>query len=138
MITGFSAGGPSMSRRSALLCVVMVAATASSGCEYIQDRLRTCDERSVELFNRPPGGQPVYLAPTEEPFTSVHLVQPGHLRIISLCMERGDQKTFRAGRFPDAVPIGRIDCVVTQDRPFFESSTARVVWETNQFTCENW
>lgn len=123
-------GSPSLPALAAL------AALLFSGCDWVQDRFRQCGHMAVELLNSDQSIDPVaILAEGEQPSQEAVLAS-GASRTLSLCVERGDAKRFRAVRGGGTLAIA--NCVVSRARYEYESTVARVVWDARGLACENW
>jgi hypothetical protein len=123
-------GSPSLPALTAL------AALLFSGCDWVQDRFRQCGHMQVELLNSDQSIDPVaILAEGEQPSDQAVLAS-GTSRTLLLCVERGDAKRFRAVR--GGGTLGVANCVVSRARYEYETTVARVVWDSRGLACENW
>lgn len=90
----------------------------------------------VDLLNSEQSIDPVgILAQGEQPFAEAVLAS-GASRRLSLCVERGDAKRFRAVRGSAVLAVA--NCVVSRARYEYETTIARVVWDPRGLVCENW
>ena len=90
----------------------------------------------VDLLNSEQSIDPVgILADGEQPFAEAVLAS-GSSRSLSLCVERGDAKRFRALR--GAAVLAVANCVVSRAPYEYETAVARVVWDPRGLVCENW
>jgi hypothetical protein len=117
--------------------LLLGAALASAACDLVDDltnRFKTCQDASVVLLNSEQTLGPVHIAGPGEAFTSENLLESGFSRRISLCLERGDRKMFRAGSNGEVV--GTATCVAERAR--YEGVIPRVVWGPGGFSCQGW
>ena len=122
-------------KRSLGLACALIGLLAA-GCDFLQDRLRSCGHMQVDLLNSQQSIEPVsILAEGEQPFPEAVLAS-GAARRIVVCVERGDAKRFRAVRGGDTLAIA--NCVVSRARYEYETTVARVVWDPRGLSCENW
>lgn len=132
----------SKARRSGRGAALLLAATLVStvfggmGCEYVNDRFRTCKDLAIDLVNSQQNREPVNLIAEDETFTADNLLAEGTSRRRILCVERGDRKRFRAARNGEV--LGVANCVVSKAAFQYEVGSARVVWGPTGFSCENW
>jgi hypothetical protein len=132
-----------MSRRApTLLRLAAVLAGAGSllGCglvDPLDGRLKTCRDAQVDLVNSPQTLGPVHLAAEGEAFTDATWLPSGASRRITLCLERGDRKSFRAGTREGAV-LATATCVAEKTSSAYESGVVRVVWTPAGLLCEAW
>jgi len=113
-----------------------LVALFSSGCDWAQDRLRTCGHLTVELRVDRQNRFPAHIAIDGEDFSEASFLQPGQTRRITTCVEKGDRVFFRAEE-SGQVSHGA-NCVYSRNRQEAEYTTARVVLYPNQLACENW
>jgi len=113
-----------------------VAALATCGCDYLEDRFRTCGQLRVDLVNSQQTRLPVHIAAEGEPFSDQTLLAAAGSRRLVLCVERGDRERFRAMR--DGAVLDTVTCVVSRSREENEGVIARVLWAPGGFLCENW
>lgn len=106
------------------------------GCDWLDDRFRTCSRLDVDLVNQGNSGQPVHIALEHESYGPENLVQWPDTRRVEVCVERGDIKRFRAGMGPETFYTA--NCAVSRAEYEFEFNVARVVWDRGLLTCENW
>jgi hypothetical protein len=120
-----------------LHALALAAVLAAVGCDELEDRLKTCRDVPCDLVNTRQTGVTVNLAGPEEGLGAETAVAPGASRQISLCIERGDRKAFRAGR--DGQVIATATCVVQQNQDNYEGRTLRVVYDpASGLRCEGW
>ena len=119
-----------------VVAALMGAGLAGGGCEYVQDRFRSCGQLHVDLVNSQQTLGPVNLVYEEEPVTAETLLVSGASRRVALCVEKGDRKRFRALRAGQV--LGAANCVVTRSRWEYDFSVAKVIWAPLGFDCENW
>jgi hypothetical protein len=122
-----------------LATLVALACAAGWSCNSLDARLKTCHDLRVELVNALPSEGPVHIATEEEGFSTVTLlpaVAGGSSRAITLCVEKGDRKRFRAAYGNVVVAVAT--CVVSRTANDLESATARVVWSNQGLLCEGW
>lgn len=106
------------------------------GCDWVQDRFRECEHLRIDLENQGNSGEAVHIAPEGESFGAENLVPWLSSRRVEVCVERGDVKRFRAGFAGGTIYIA--NCVVTRATYEYEFNTARVVFDRDLLTCENW
>lgn len=119
-----------------LAAALITTALCGLGCEYVNDRFRTCKDLAIDLVNSQQNREAVNLIAEDETFTADNLVAEGASRRRILCVERGDRKRFRAGRNGEV--LGVVNCVVSKAAFQYEVGSARVVWGPTGFVCENW
>jgi hypothetical protein len=120
-------------RRAAL---AVLAALVSPSCDWLHDRFRQCGRIAVELHNSDQAIEPVQILAEGERSGDEALLPSGASRRISLCVERGDAKRFRAVRGTDTLAVA--NCIVSRARYEYESTVMRVVWDPRGLVCENW
>jgi len=127
-----------ITRRVSLLLLpgLLAAALLATGCEYVNDRFRTCKDLAIDLVNSQQNREAVNLIAEDETFGPDNLVAEGAARRRILCVERGDRKRFRAARNGEV--IGVVNCIVSKAAFQYEIGSARVLWGPTGFTCENW
>lgn len=113
-----------------------LAALLAGGCDYVQDRLRSCGHLQVDLVNSEQSLGPVSLFAEGEIASAAGLLESGASRRLLLCVERGDAKRFRALRGAETLAVA--NCVVSRARYEYEATVARVVWDPRGLVCENW
>lgn len=121
--------------KALLLSCLAVAAAACS----LEERLKSCRDRRVELVNALPSEGAVHIAAEEEPLSEATLLPAragGSSRSIELCVEKGDRKRFRAAYGNQVVAV--TTCVVSRTADDLESAFARVVWGPQGLICEGW
>jgi hypothetical protein len=119
--------------------LAVLAACALPACGPLEERLKTCRDLRVELVNALPSEGPIHIAVEGEGFSSQTLlasVPGGTSRSLSLCVEKGDRKRFRAGQ-GDTV-VGVATCVVSRTANDLEAATSRVLWTKDGLVCEGW
>ncbi|HLA77868.1 MAG TPA: hypothetical protein VJU18_09855 [Vicinamibacteria bacterium] len=112
----------------------------SLGCGLdgvFDDRLKTCGDAAVDLVNSEQAQTAVHIAGPTESFTAETFLASGASRRITLCLERGDRKSFRAGD-RNAQVLTSVTCVATRTPDQYEAAVARVVFGPLGFSCENW
>ena len=114
----------------------VLAALLLANCAWVQDRFRCCGHMAIALLNSELSIGPVEILAEDERESADLLLASGASRRLSLCVERGDSKRFRALRAGETVAVS--NCVVTRSRDEFESTVARVVWDARGLVCENW
>lgn len=125
-----------MRGRPSLAAAAALAALLNPACDWVQDRFRQCGHMQVELLNSEQSIDPVGILAEGEPTSEEAVLASGASRRLSLCVERGDAKRFRAVRGGDV--LGVANCVVSRARYEYESTVARVVWDARDLVCENW
>jgi hypothetical protein len=126
---------PLLLRAAAAACAASLA-----GCglvDPLDDRLKTCRDARVDLVNSQQTLGPVHLAAEEEVFSEATWLPSGASRRITLCLERGDRKGFRAGDRGGAV-LAAATCVAERTSSAYESTVVRVVWTPAGLLCEGW
>lgn len=119
--------------------VLALALGGSLSCDSLQNRLKTCRDLQVDLVNALPSEGGVNIAAESEAFSDATYLPPvagGSSRSISLCVEKGDRKHFKAA-YGQRI-VAEADCVVTFRTDELESVTSRVVWSNRGLLCENW
>ena len=124
-------------RRTTPLLLGLVVALVGSGCDFIDDRLRTCGSLRVDVANSMQNLDPIHIASEDESFSENTLLPPGASRRLILCVERGDRHQFRAMQ-TDGNIVAVATCVVSKGRYEYESSVARIEWGPGGFRCQNW
>src|SRR5262245_15759130 len=122
--------------RSARPAVLAVLLLAAPGCDWVQDRFRTCGHVRVELVNGEQSLGPVAILAEHEAYFDEAVLPSGGSRGMQLCVERGDAKRFRTVRAGETV--AEANCVVSRSRHEYESTIMRVVWDPRGLVCENW
>lgn len=125
-----------MRGRPSLAVAAALAALLPAGCDWVQDRFRQCGHMQVELLNSEQSIEPVGILAEGEPTSEEAVLASGASRRLSLCVERGDAKRFRAVRGGATLAVA--NCVVSRARYEYESTLARVVWDARGLVCENW
>jgi hypothetical protein len=125
-----------MRRPSALWTLLVASWLSLAGCDWIQDRFRTCGHVDVELQNSEQSLGPVAIMAEGEVTSDQFLLASGASRRMSLCVERGDAKRFRVVRAGETV--AQANCVVSRARNEYEFTVMRVVWDARGLVCENW
>jgi hypothetical protein len=121
------------SRRTLLVGSILVTA---GGCDWIQDRFRSCGHMSIDLVNSDQSIDPITILQESEQKAPELLLASGSSRRITQCVERGDVKRFRALR--GDTPVAVANCAVSRARYEYETTLARVVWDPRGLVCENW
>jgi hypothetical protein len=122
--------------RFAVVACLLAVAVATPGCDWVQDRFRTCGHVTVEMRVDRQNRFEAHVAAHEEEFSAATLLQPGQSRRIALCLERGDRVRFRSEQFG---AVNRVStCVYSKNRIEAEFTTVRVVLYPDQLACENW
>lgn len=117
-------------------CAALLALASSVGCDWVQDRFRSCGHLQVDLVNSEQAIEQVSILAEGEQPTAERVLASGSSRRLLLCVERGDAKRFRAMRGGDVLAIA--NCVVSRARYEYEATVARVVWDARGLVCENW
>jgi hypothetical protein len=107
-----------------------------SGCDWIQDRFRSCGHLRVDLVNSDQTLSQVSILAEDEQEKPETVLASGASRRISICVEKGDIKKFRA--LKDGEVLAVANCVVSKSRYQYEASLAKVVWTPIGFLCEEW
>lgn len=123
-------------RPSRILC--LLTALASAGCggiaDYLTNRFKTCEDVRADLLNSEQSRFPIHITGPGEDRNDSNRLQSGQVRSISLCLEKGDRKQFRAQTDTDVVST--INCVAFKSS--YEGSFVRVIWSPAGFICQNW
>ena len=122
--------------RSARAAALTPLLLALPGCDWVQDRFRTCGHVRVELVNGEQSLGPVAILAEHEAYFDEAVLASGASRGMQLCVERGDAKRFRTVRAGETV--AEANCVVSRSRHELESTIFRVVWDPRGLVCENW
>lgn len=109
---------------------------AGPGCDWVQDRFRSCGHVRVELVNGEQSLGPVAILAEHEAYFDEAVLPSNASRGMQLCVERGDAKRFRVVRAGETV--AQSNCVVSRSRQELESTVFRVVWDPRGLVCENW
>jgi hypothetical protein len=109
---------------------------AAPGCGWVEDRLKTCKDQSVELRNEDPERRAASILVEDERESDATRLQPGQTRRVSVCVERGDSKRFRA--LHEGTVLGVANCVVSRAAYEYEATVVRVTWDARGLACENW
>jgi hypothetical protein len=124
--------------RPLCLPLLLGAALVASACDLVEDLtngFKTCQDAGVVLLNSEQTLGPVHITGPGEGFAADNLLESGFSRRLSLCLERGDRKMFRAGGL-DRQVIGTATCVAERAR--YEGVVPRVVWGPAGFSCQGW
>jgi hypothetical protein len=119
------------------LFAVLLAVGMLTGCDWLQNRFKTCRDIRVDLVNSEQTLGPVHVTGPSEGFSQETLLASGATRQISMCVERGDSEKFRAATETFQV-LGVGNCVVGQSLYNYEAITPRVTWTLYGFLCEGW
>jgi len=125
-----------MSRRA--IPFPLTLALLAPGCDWVQDRFRSCGHLQVDLANSMQTSDSVHVLAEEERAVEATLLVSGSSRRILLCVERGDAKRFRALTADGQQTLAVSNCVVSRGRYEYEAAVSRVVWYTDGLACENW
>lgn len=109
---------------------------AGPGCDWLEDRFRTCRDQSVDLRNEDPERRALSILVEDETETDATRLQAGQVRRTSVCVERGDSKRFRALR--EGTVLAVASCVVSRAASEYEATVVRVTWDGRGLLCENW
>jgi hypothetical protein len=134
-VTGKDAVRPARANRLLILAV----ACAFAGCGPLDERLKTCRDLRLDLVNALPSEGAIHIAVEGEGFSTQTLlpaVPGGSSRSLTLCVEKGDRKRFRAGQGDTVVAVAT--CVVSRTANDLEAATARVVWTSQGLLCQGW
>jgi hypothetical protein len=123
-----------MTRPRTLLLAVALAGSACDLVDDLTNRFKTCEDATVVLLNSEQTLGAVNITAPGEDFTAENLLESGFSRRVSLCLERGDRKMFRAGS--NGQVIGTATCVAERAR--YEGVVPRVVWGPAGFSCQGW
>jgi hypothetical protein len=116
--------------------LLVAAAAATAGCDYVQDRFRDCRHLRIDLINDVRNGPSLNMTLEPEAYAQANLVAPGATRQVEVCAERGDRKRFRVGQNDYTLDIA--NCVVSRDPHEYEFTVSRVLWDGHRLLCENW
>jgi hypothetical protein len=119
--------------------LVLAAAGALAACGPLDERLKTCRDLRLELVNALASEGPIHIALEGEGLSTATLlpaVPGGSTRSLTVCVEKGDRKRFRAAQ-GDTV-VGVATCVVSRTANDLEAASARVVWTKAGLVCEGW
>ena len=121
--------------RSLLVAVALAASAACDGvADYLTNRFKTCEDVRTDLVNSEQSRFPIHITgPGENPDSSNRLLS-GQVRSISLCLEKGDRKEFRAA--DDAQVVATINCVAFKSS--YEGHFIKVIWSPAGFICQDW
>ncbi len=113
---------------------LLTLAFTTSGCKWLHDRLKSCDDVDVRLINDEQTlGAYNLVGPDESPSTD-NLVASGAERRRSMCLELGHSQRFRA--LQDGTLASAAQCMPS--RSGYEGVDVRVRWTPIGFICENW
>ena len=119
--------------RARLVAISILAAT-TSGCGWLDDRLRSCSNANVDLVNSVQNTEPIHLVGPVEATADATQLEPGERRRTTQCLNRGDKRRYRAIVGPDV--IATIECVAS--RASYEGVTIEVIWKRSGLSCEGW
>jgi hypothetical protein len=119
-----------------LLWPIALGALAAPGCDWAEDRLKTCKDQAVELRNEDPERRAASILVEDERESDATRLQTGQTRRVSVCVERGDSKRFRA--LHEGTVLGVANCVVSRAAWEYEATLVRVTWDARGLVCENW
>jgi hypothetical protein len=122
-------------RPSALALPLAAALLSSTACDWLEDRLKTCEDVRTDLVNGYPTFGPIHIAGPDEPFSEATYLLPGASRRITVCLERGDRKKFRAAQ-ADQETVDVVHCVAL--RATYEDEVLRVFWNGRGLACVGW
>jgi hypothetical protein len=115
---------------------VLAASVLAHGCDWLENRFKTCKDVRVDLVNSQQTLGPIHIAGPDESVTAQNRLESGDSRALVLCLERGDRKRFRAAD-ENGNLVGLVTCV--SGKASYEGQpTPRVVWFTTGFACEDW
>jgi hypothetical protein len=127
-------GGLRMKRAHVLACLGGMLILA--GCDWLDDRFKTCRDVRVDLLNSQQTLDPIHLVGPDESFDSSNRLESGASRSLVQCLEKGDRKKFRAGSL-NGDTIGLVTCVA--EKSSYEGQPVpQVVWFTTGFECLDW
>lgn len=110
---------------------------SSSGCGFLEDRFKSCDDVRVDLVNDDQTLGPFHIVAEEERPGPENLLQSGDARRISQCLDKGYRKEFRVFRPNDfSAPIANAKCAASHTS--YESIVPRVRWTPIGIICDNW
>jgi hypothetical protein len=118
---------------------VVAALCALPACGPLDERLKTCRDLRVDLVNALPSEGAIHIAVEGEGLSTQTLLAPvagGTSRSLSLCVEKGDRKRFRAAQGDTVVAVAT--CVVSRTANDLEAATSRVLWTKDGLVCEGW
>jgi hypothetical protein len=123
-------------RLSRTLCLLTtVAATGCDGIgDYLTNRFKTCEDVRVDLVNSEQSRFPIHITGPGENRADWNRLESGQKRSISLCLEKGDRKQFRAQT--DTEVVATINCVAFKTS--YEGSFVKVIWSPAGFICQDW
>lgn len=121
-------------RRSLATPLLAAAALAATGCDFVEDRFKTCEDAFVDLVNSPQSRRPIDIVPEDENASSETFLVPGQSRRIGYCLSKGDRKGFRA--IDQQEVLDRAICVASRSN--YEGSPAEVRWGPAGLTCSGW
>jgi hypothetical protein len=123
-------------RLSRTLC--LLTAVAATGCDgigdYLTNRFKTCEDVRVDLVNSEQSRFPIHITGPGENRADWNRLESGQKRSISLCLEKGDRKQFRAQT--DTEVVSTINCVAFKTS--YEGSFVKVIWSPAGFICQDW
>lgn len=118
------------------LVVTLGIVLFASGCGYLQNRLKTCEDTSVDLINDEQTLGPIHLLGPEEAPSAQTLLQSGQARRITQCLDKGDVKRFRAQQPNETTPVATANCAASLAS--YETARPRVRWTPIGLRCESW
>jgi len=124
-------------RRTLGAACVAVAALGILGCDVfddLDDRFKTCEDTIVTLTNDPQTRETVSMIGPGEVFTDQSVLESGHSRQISLCLEEGDRKQFQVRRNGELVKS--VNCVASLAS--YVAVKPTVVWIKDDVRCDKW
>jgi len=120
--------------RPRVVAAVLALRLAGTGCDWTDDRFRTCQDAFVHLVNGDQSRAAVDLvAEGEDPGPQTRL-QPGQTRRVTACLSRGDRRGFRV--LQDGAVLDQAVCVAS--RSSYEGRPAEVRWGPAGLQCAGW
>jgi hypothetical protein len=113
-----------------------LCALAGQGCDWAEDRVKTCKDLSVELRNEDAERRAASILVDDERESDATRREPGQARRVVVCVERGDSRRFRA--LHEGTVLGVANCVVSRASYEYEATLVRVTWDARGLVCENW
>jgi len=124
-----------MSRgRRPWIAPVLAAALLSPGCNWVDDRFKTCEDAFVDLVNGPQSRTAIDIVPEGEDAGPQTFLEPGQTRRIGACLSKGDRKGFRAIDRQEV--LARTICVAS--RSSYEAHPVEVRWGPGGLVCSGW
>jgi len=125
-----------MSLKRKLVTILVIMALPGIGCEYLEDRFKTCRDTRVDLVNSDQSLAAMHIVGPNERATDATLLEPRQTRRTMQCLERGDTRKYRAIPPGQWDPVAIVNCVAANAS--YEGDVLEVVWTVRGFRCEGW